>query len=62
MDKIEYIYMVRRRKRDIEYIYIAMKVKRLVVGSISGQGAMISHASWPKKPKHNTETILWRIE
>lgn len=40
--------MVRRRKRDIEYIYIAMKVKVLVVGSISGQGAMISHASWPK--------------
>ena len=40
--------MVRRRKRDIAYVYIAMKVKVLVVGSIPGHGAMISHASWPK--------------
>ena len=40
--------MVRRRKRDIQYVCIAMKVKVLVVGSVPGQGAMISHASWPK--------------
>ena len=28
------------------------------VGSIPGQGAEISHALWPKKPKHKTETVL----
>ena len=28
------------------------------VGSISGQGAKIPHASWPKKPKCKTVAIL----
>lgn len=27
-------------------------------GPILGQGAQISYASWTKKPKHGTETIL----
>ena len=28
------------------------------VGSIPGQGGKIPHASWPKKSKHKTETVL----
>ena len=28
------------------------------VGLIPGRGTKISHALWPKKPKHKTETIL----
>ena len=31
------------------------------IGSIPGQGAKTPHASWPKKPKHNTEVILQQI-
>ena len=31
-------------------------------GSVPGQGAKISRASWLKNPKHNTETIQWKIQ
>ena len=32
------------------------------VGSIPGRGARIPHALWAKKPKRDTETILWQIQ
>ena len=32
------------------------------VGLIPGQGAKISHTLQPKKPKRNTEAILYQIE
>ena len=31
------------------------------VGLMPGQGAKISHTLQPKKPKHNTEVILYQI-
>ena len=31
-------------------------------GLMPGWEAKIPHASWPEKPKHKTEAMLWQIQ